>query len=234
MGNAAINRDPRIDAYIARSTEFARPILAHLREIVHEGCPGVVENVKWGMPSFEYKGLLCGMAAFKQHCTFGFWKHTLVVGEAERPAARGGRSKATAREAAKAKEKKRQPAAKTARSDEAMGDFGRITKVSELPSRRQILQWVRKAAALNDAGVKVERPRRAPARPLPVPADLAAGLKKNKAAAAHFEAFSPSKRKDYIEWITEAKTAETRNRRLAAALEWIAEGKSRNWRYERC
>lgn len=234
MSKSPDSRDPRVDAYITKSAEFARPILTHLREIVHEGCPGVVENVKWGMPSFEYKGLLCGMAAFKQHCTFGFWKHTLVVGEEEKPAARSGRSKATAGAAAKAKEKKRQPAAKTAGSDEAMGDFGRIRKVSELPSRRQILQWVRKAAALNDAGIKVERPKRAPARPLPVPPDLAAGLKKNRAAAAHFEAFSPSKRKDYIEWITEAKTEETRNRRLTTALEWIAEGKSRNWKYERC
>lgn len=228
MSKVANSRDPRIDAYIASAAEFARPILTHLRQIVHEGCPRVVENVKWGMPSFEYKGLLCGMAAFKQHCTFGFWKHSLVVGQDEKPAGRR-RSKTSTATA-----KKKQSSAKPAKSDEAMGDFGRITTLSDLPSRRQILRWVRKAVALNDAGIKVERPKRAPARSLPVPPDLAAGLKKSRTAAAHFDAFSPSKRRDYIEWITEAKTEETRNRRLITALEWIAEGKSRNWKYERC
>ena len=204
MTKSAPKRDARVDAYIAKSADFAKPILVHLREVVAEGCPEAVETVKWSAPSWEYKGLLCGMAAFKQHCTFGFWKHSLVVGE-DRYA-----------------------------ENEAMGQFGRITKVSDLPSRKALLAFVRRAAKLNDEGVKVAKPKRTPAKPLPVPADLAAALKKNKAAAGHFEAFSPSKRKDYIEWLTEAKTVETRQRRLATAVEWIAEGKARHWKYERC
>lgn len=214
MSKSTANRDPRIDAYIAKSADFARPILAYLREVVREGCPEAVETLKWNSPSWEYKGLLCGMAAFKQHCTFGFWKHSLVVPDEPKAAgkSKNGGSKA----------------------DEAMGQFGRITTIAELPPKKTLIGYVRKAAKLNEEGVKLPRPKRAPAKPLPVPADLAAALKKSKPAAGHFERFSPSKRKDYIEWLTEAKTAETRQRRLATAIEWIAEGKSRNWKYERC
>ncbi|GIK16737.1 MAG: hypothetical protein BroJett003_17010 [Planctomycetota bacterium] len=194
--------DPRIDAYIAKSADFAKPILTYLRQIVHEGCPNVTETLKWRMPAFEYKGLLGGMAAFKRHCTFGFWKHALVLGD------------------------------ETA-ADEAMGQFGRITKLSDLPSRRELLSYVRKAAKLNDDGVKIPRPPRGAARKLRTPPDLAAALRKNTTAAARFANFSPSHRNEYIEWITEAKAPETRRRRLATAIEWIAEGKGRNWKYER-
>ncbi|MCG3130966.1 MAG: hypothetical protein FLDDKLPJ_01741 [Phycisphaerae bacterium] len=203
--------DPRIDAYIAKSADFARPILTHLRRIVHEGCPNVTETLKWSMPAFEYKGLLCGMAAFKRHCTFDFWKHSLVMGD-----------EAAAGEAS--------PVAKI---DEAMGQFGRITKLSDLPPRRVLLSYVRKAAKLNDEGVKLPRAPRGPAKKLRTPPDLAAALKKNKTAATNFTAFSPSHRNEYIEWITEAKAKETRQRRLATAIEWIAQGKGRNWKYER-
>lgn len=233
MSTAPPARDPRVDAYIAKSAEFARPILSYLREIVHEGCPQATETLKWSSPSFEYKGLLCGMAAFKQHCTFGFWKHTLVVGDdalTEKPKARKA---ATATKSGDARAAGKSSAGES-KADEAMGQFGRITSLADLPPKKVLLAYVRKAAKLNDEGVKVPRPKRAPSKPLPVPADLAAALKKNKAAAKHFEAFSPSKRKDYIEWLTEAKTDETRQRRLATAVEWIAEGKGRNWKYERC
>lgn len=211
------NRDPRVDAYIENAADFAKPILVHLRELVHEGCPAAQETIKWGMPSFEYKGILCGMAAFKQHCAFGFWKHALVVGE-------GGPANSSARGTSKVEQAKR----------DAMGDFGRVTKVSELPPRRLLLKYVKKAVALNDSGVRSPRPPRKPKVDLVVPPDLSAGLKKSKKAAGYFADFSYSKKKDYIEWLTTAKSVETRARRLATALEWIAEGKSRNWKYERC
>lgn len=228
------NRDPRIDAYIARSAEFARPILSYLREVVHEGCPQATETLKWNTPSFEYKGLLCGIAAFKQHCTFGFWKHSLVV--EDDAAASGGPTAGKAASATKSGGARAagKSSAGESKVDEAMGQFGRITRLSDLPPKKVLLGYIRKAAKLNDEGVKIPRPKRAPSKPLPVPADLAAALKKNKSAAQHFEAFSPSKRKDYIEWLTDAKTAETRQRRLTTAIEWIAEGKGRNWKYERC
>lgn len=194
-------RDPRVDAYIARSAEFARPILTHLRDIVHSACPEVEETLKWNAPHFMYHGMLAGMSAFKAHCAFGFWRGSLVTG------GDGGIE------------------------TQAMGQFGRITSLRDLPPKREIVGYVKKAMQLNEAGVKA-RPRKHPPRPeLPVPAELTAALRKHPKARATFEAFSPSHQREYVEWIAEAKTDETRKRRLASALEWMSEGKSRNWKY---
>jgi uncharacterized protein YdeI (YjbR/CyaY-like superfamily) len=198
-------RDPRIDDYIAKSAEFARPVLRHLRAVVHAACPGVEEDIKWGMPAFSYRGgLMCGTAAFKQHCTFGFWKAALILG----------------------------PDGKSA--EKAMGQFGRITSVAELPSRRILTGYIKQAMVLNETGAKVSKPRSKPKPPVRLPADLSAALKKNSKARATYDGFSPSHRRDYVEWITEAKGAETRQRRVSTAVEWMAEGKSRNWKYENC
>jgi uncharacterized protein YdeI (YjbR/CyaY-like superfamily) len=196
-------RDPRVDAYIAKSADFARPILTTIRDTVHAACPDVVEEIKWSFPHFTYKGMLCSMASFKQHCAFGFWKGSLVVGG-------------------------------SAKEADAMGQFGRLAKVSDLPPKKTLVRYVKKAMELNDQGIKVEKrpPRRTTVDTAP-PADLAAALKKNTKANASFNALPPSHRREYIEWITEAKGAETRARRLAQSLEWMAEGKSRNWKYER-
>lgn len=195
-------RDARVDAYVAKSADFAKPILIHIRETVHGACPDVEESWKWSFPTFMYKGILCSMAAFKQRCTFGFWKGALVLGA-------------------------------DANNADAMGQFGRITSMADLPSKKSLAGYVRKAAALNDAGVKVVRTstRRAPKPPAKVPADLAAALKKNKKAQATFEGLSPSHKREYIEWITEAKREETCARRLKTAIEWLAEGKPHNWKY---
>jgi hypothetical protein len=190
--------DPRVDAYIAKSPEFARPILTRLRKVVHRGCPGVVETIKWGMPSFEHHGILCGMAAFKAHCAFGFWNRALEIAD---------------------------PEAKT-----AMGQFGRIASASDLPKDAVLVAYVREAARLNETGQKVGPVRKARA-PLPVPKALAAALKKKPVALKKFEEFSPSQKRDYSEWISEAKTDATREKRLATALEWIGQGKPRMWKY---
>jgi uncharacterized protein YdeI (YjbR/CyaY-like superfamily) len=196
-------KDPRVDEYIANAAPFAQPILVKLRAIVHEACPDVEETIKWRMPSFEYKGLLCGMAAFKQHCTFGFWKHKEVVGDD--------------------------------RAREAMGSFGCIRKPADLPPKRELVGYIKKAMALNDSPVKTPRLLKHPKKPPPaMPDDLAAALKRNKAARTTFEKFPPSHRREYIEWIVEAKREETRAKRLATTLEWLAEGKTRNWKYENC
>jgi uncharacterized protein YdeI (YjbR/CyaY-like superfamily) len=200
-------RDPRIDTYIAQSADFARPILNHLRDLVHSACPDVEETLRWSMPSFTYAGgILCHMAAFKQHCAFGFWKGSLIVP-----------SDGTSNEA-------------------AMGQFGRITRVSELPPKKVLTGYIKQAMKLNQEGVKVpERAR--PAKPRAAPAtpdDLAAALKKNKAAKATFDAFSPSCRREYVDWIVEAKREETRQKRIVQAVEWMAEGKQRNWKYQNC
>jgi uncharacterized protein YdeI (YjbR/CyaY-like superfamily) len=200
----AMTIDPRIDAYIARQADFARPILEHVRAAVHEACPGVEETMKWSMPTFVYGGgILCGMAAFKQHASFGYWKHALVVGEGE--------------------------------PRDGMGSYGKLTSVKELPPKKTLLAHIKRAMQLNLDNVKSPAQRKAAPKPPPeAPADLVAALKKNAQARKAFEAFPPSAQRDYVEWIVEAKREETRAKRLAQAVEWMAEGKRRNWKYENC
>ena len=195
-------RDPSVDTYIESSADFAKPILNYLRETVHAAVPDVEEAMKWSFPHFMYKGMLCSMASFKQHCAFGFWKGSLVLN--------GNQTR------------------------DAMGHLGRITTLRDLPSKKALTGYIREAAALNDQGVKVARqPMRATPRPLNVPTDLAGALEKNKQAKSAFDAFPPSHKREYVEWITDAKSDDTRTRRLTTAIEWMAKGKSRNWKYER-
>ncbi len=197
-------KDPRIDVYIAKSPEFAKPILAHLRELVHAACPDVEETMKWSRPHFMYKGMLCGMSSFKEHCAFGFWKGSLIVKDGKRE------------------------------TDAAMGHFGRITSLTSLPANKVITGYIKSAMKLNEDGVKPPERVKKPPKPVVVPDDLAARLKRNKKAQATFEAFSPSHKREYIEWITEAKTDATRTKRLETTIEWLAEGKPRNWKYMNC
>lgn len=199
-------RDARVDAYIAKSAEFARPILEHLRAVVHAACPDVVETMKWSFPHFDYKGMLCSMAAFKEHCAFNFWKGALLGLENGGEEGRG------------------------------MGQFGRLTCVADLPAKAVLAGHLREAIRLNDAGVKspARSKPKAPPKPVVVPDDLANALAANPAAGAAFDAFPPSHRREYVDWITEAKTQATRTRRLETAVAWMAEGKSRNWKYANC
>lgn len=199
-------KDPRVDAYIEEASSFARPILRRLRKVVHQGCPDVSETLKWSMPSFEYKGILCGMAAFKAHAIFGFWKHNLL-------------------------EKRLESLGKDA--DSAMGSFGCLRKLSDLPSDAVLLSLVRDATELNDKEIKVPARRKAAPKKVVVPDNLSAALKKNKKASATFTGLSPSHRREYIEWITEAKREETRARRLKTTIELLAAGKTKNWKYEK-
>lgn len=198
------SHDPRIDAYIAKSAEFSRPILGYLREVVHETCPDVEETMKWSMPHFDYKGMMCAMSAFKSHCAFGFWKGSLIAGLKPNSASGG----------------------------ESMGHLGAIRSLDDLPPRETLAAWVREAMRLNDEGIAVPRAKKAPKPAAEVPADLAAALALNERARQVFEAFPPSHRREYIDWIVEAKRDETRARRVAQAVEWVAEGRQRNWKYE--
>jgi len=197
------SHDPRIDKYIEKAQPFARPILERIRRAVHTACPGVTETIKWSMPAFEYKGPLVGMAAFKAHCALSFWKASLM---------------------------KTVP---TDRGVDAMGEFGRLESLDDTPTEARLVKMVKEAAALNDAGVKVNRVAKAPKPPLKAPAYMLSAIKKNKKAQATFDAFSPSCKRDYVEWITDAKAEATRDRRLETAVQWMAEGKIRNWKYAR-
>jgi uncharacterized protein YdeI (YjbR/CyaY-like superfamily) len=195
--------DPRIDAYIAKSAEFARPILEHIRKTVHAACPAVEETVKWSMPFYMYNGRpLANMAAFKAHCAFGFWNRQ---------------------------------GSDPDKGKEAMGEFGRIETLKDLPAKVELAKRVKAQMALIDAGESVIRKAKHEPKPAPaMPADLSAALKKNAKARKTFESFPPSAQREYVEWIVEAKREETRAKRLEQAVEWMAQGKRRHWKYENC
>jgi uncharacterized protein YdeI (YjbR/CyaY-like superfamily) len=197
--------DPRIDTYIDNAAEFAQPILRHIRSMVHQHCPDASETIKWSMPHFEYKGsLFCHFAAFKQHCALGFWLGELL--EIDR------------------------------KLHKAMGDFGRITSLEDLPNDKEFASLLTAAMKLHDSGAKL--PARAKTKTdqkeLEIPTEFLSAVKKNKAAFATFDAFSYSNKKEYVSWYSEAKTDATREKRLAQAIDWMAEGKRRNWKYENC
>jgi len=197
--------DRRVDAVIEKAAPFARPILVRLRKVVHAALPDVEEDLKWRHPTFLHQGILAGMAAFKQYCSFGFWKEAPLL---ERLSAADGK---------------------------AVDALGRLTSVDELPSDRTLIRILKVAAKMNQDGVKMPRtkPRPKSERMVTVPPDLKSALGKNARARASFDAFSFSHRKEYVDWLNEAKTDETRARRLETAIDWMAEGKPRNWKYMR-
>lgn len=197
-------RDPRFDEYIEKSAEFAQPILKHIRELVHLACPNITETLKWSMPHFDYKGSVCHMASFKKHCALGFWKQPLL-------------------------EQNAFPQKTT------MGGFGRIESLADLPDDKVIISLIHQAVKLNEQGIKVNRPPNSKEKKeLVVPEILTAALSKNTAAKTTFDSFPYSKKKDYVEWLNEAKTEATREKRLATTIKQLAEGKARNWKYEKC
>lgn len=201
-------REKAMDAYIAKSADFAKPILNHIRELVHKVCPDVEEKMKWSMPHFDYKGeMMCGMAAFKQHASFGFWKAALM---------------------------KDPVLIESAKTEVAMGHLGKITSLKDLPSDKKLAAWIKEAMLLNDKGIKVpSKAKSAEKKELVVPDYFIKALAKNKKAQKVWDAFAYSHKKEYLQWITEAKTEATRESRMATTLEWVAEGKGRNWKYEK-
>jgi uncharacterized protein YdeI (YjbR/CyaY-like superfamily) len=198
-------KDQRIDAYIETSAGFAQPILKHLRKLVHHVCPEAEEKMKWSFPHFDYKGeMMCSMAAFKQHAVFNFWKASLM----------------------------KDPALiENAKSEVAMGHFGRITSLKDLPSDKKIMGYIKEAMLLNEQGIKVVKNKPTLKAELEIPEYFTRAVKKNKKAWATFEAFSYSNKKEYVQWVKDAKTEETRAKRLEQSVEWMSEGKIRNWKY---
>ena len=198
--------DPRVDAYIERSADFAKPILLHIRKLVHIACPDVKEKMKWSFPHFDYKDeMMCSMASFKAHVAFGFWKQSLMEEDAAFPAEKT-----------------------------AMGSFGRLTSVKDLPNDRTMKKLIADAMKLNDEGVKVKRAFVSRDKTeLNVPDVLLEALAKHEVAAETFNNFPQGCKREYVDWITEAKTDATRDKRLATTIEWLSEGKRRNWKYER-
>jgi len=203
-----VKKDERVDAYIARAAEFAKPILIHLRELMHSTCPDVEETWKWSFPVFVYKGaILCNMAAFKEHCAFGFWKASLMDDTDH---------------------------LFDLQDKDGMGHLGKIYSLKDLPKDTVLKKYIRAAMKLNEDGIKVPARAKVAEKDKPelkVPDYFTAELSRNEQARLAFDAFSYSHKKEYLEWITDAKTEATRNKRMAQAIEWLQEGKSRNWKY---
>ena len=196
-----------IDAYISKSADFAKPILHHIRELVHNACPDVEEKMKWSFPHFDYKGeMMCSMAAFKQHAVMSFWKASIMKDKA---------------------------LLAMARSEEAMGHLGKMISLKDLPPDKKMTAYIKEAMKLNELGIKLpSKPKSTEKKEIELPDYFMKALKSKK-ALQDFNNASYSFRKEYIEWITGAKTEDTRNKRMATAIEWIIEGKSRNWQYKK-
>ncbi len=211
MATTEVN--PAVDLYIATAQPFAQPILIHLRELIHKACPDVEETMKWSRPFFVYRGsILCNIAAFKTHCSLGFWGKEINPLLVEAGVLR----------------------------QDGMGSLGRITGVDGLPADLQMLLWLKTAVQQIASGEYISpiaarrRLVKAPKPTLDAPVEFTSALKKNRKAAMAFAGFSPSSQREYLEWVTEAKRPETRDKRIATAVEWIAEGKQRNWKYQAC
>ncbi len=198
--------DPRVDKYIVMAQPFAQPVLIKLRALIYKACPGVTETIKWGMPSFEYMGPLCSFASFKNHCSFGFWKTSLI------------------------KDPEKYLQKRSAQGGEAMGNLGKMTSVQDLPPARVMIDFIRQAMQLNAAGIRVEKKKLVP-NSLPTPPELQKALNKNNKARFYYDKFSPSQQKEYNQWIADAKTIVTQKKRIKDAIEWISAGKIRNWKY---
>lgn len=198
-------KDKRVDAYIEKAQPFAKPILIHLRKLVHKVCPDTEETIKWSFACFDYKGTFCSMAAFKEHCSFGFWKAALM------------------KDADKLK----------SNQATAMGHLGKIKSIDDLPPDKVLTAYIKEAMKLNEDGIKLPPRKKTVIKDLVIPEYFTKELNKNKKAFQAFEKFPPSHKKEYLQWITEAKTESTRNKRMETAIEWMSEGKGRNWKYER-
>lgn len=198
-----------IDKYITNAADFAKPILAHWRRLIHERCPEVIEVLKWGIPHFEYKNEnIFVIASYKNHCSFSFLKESLMT----------------------------DPRLKANKELKPIQKFlGKVTKQENLPPDEEFIAMLDEAVQLNEKGIKIQREKPANEKPkvFETPDYLLAALIAKPKAKEVFDSKSNSFRKEYIIWITDAKTDETRQKRISEALEWIAEGKGRFWKHQK-
>lgn len=203
----AQNLNPEVDDYLAKAPAFARPIADHLRSLLHATCPELVEDIKWSLPHFSYRGeMMCVFAAASKHCSFTFLKQEIM----KDPRLRANPA---------------MPAAKRF--------LGKITSIADLPADAELIAFIKEAMALNEQGMKPPRRESKTPKEIAMPEEFARALAANPAAREIFEAKSPSFRKEYLVWISDAKTEVTRQKRIDESLDWIAEGKGRFWKYQK-
>ncbi|KAF2080744.1 YdeI/OmpD-associated family protein [Flavobacterium sharifuzzamanii] len=198
------NYNKDVTAYIAKMADFAKPILNHLREVIFSACPEAEENIKWGTPHYSYKGdHLVMMGGFKQHCSFSLYKAELMKDAEIQASVKAGKK---------------------------FGYMDKIKDLSELPSKEKLTAYIKEAMVFNENGTAKPKPvKEKSTAEVVAPKEFVDALKKDTKATEIFESKSPSFRKNYIIWIADAKTDETRNKRISQSLEWIAEGKDRFW-----
>lgn len=197
--------DERVDAYIEKSAPFAQEILKHIRNVVHQASPLINETIKWGFPHFDYKATICSMAGFKAHCAFGFWKASLM----------------------------KDPYQLFGDKREAMGHLGRLESLADLPSDKILTEYILEALRIDETGLKVKKIATATKAEIPMPNYFEIALVNNPKAKQQFDNFSPSHRREYLEWVTTAKTEATQLKRMATAIAWLTDGKSLNWKYQK-
>lgn len=192
--------------YINQSQPFAQPILQYLRKLIHDTHPELEEEFKWSFLAFTLNGrIIVSMASFKEHVAFGFW-----LGEHMKDPYK----------------------IFVTGKDRAMGQLGKIQSIEDLPERKILEEYIAECIQLSESGKKITTGKKNTKTPQLVEPDyFTEQLESNINAFENYNTFSASKKRDYIEWLMDAKTEATRNKRLTQAIEWISEGKPRNWKY---
>lgn len=195
------NANPKVDAYIDKAAPFAQPILKKIRALMHKACPEITEEIKWGAPAFMHEGIVSGMVAFKAHVRFSFWRGKEME----------------------------DPDGLFENDGASFMNCEKFADAKDLPADKVMIKYIKAAVALNASDIK--KPKPAKRKAIAVPDYFKKALATNAKAKKTFENFSPSCQREYVEWITEAKREATREKRIATALEWMAEGKDKNWKY---
>ena len=186
-------KSENVTTYIENAASFAQPILSKIREIVHQACPEIEENLKWSFPHFNYRGkIICSMAAFKQHCAFTFWLAAQLKDQ-DKILQRG-------------------------ESQKSMGHLGKLQSPDQIPDQNILINYIHEAINLSQAESRVVR-KLTDRTEIKIPVELEAALKKNKEVYRKFDQLPYSHRREYVNYITEAKKADTRERRITKTIE---------------
>jgi len=202
-----MKKNPKVDAYILNTAPFAQPILNELRATLETAEPELEETIKWGFPCFTFQSkLICSFSAYKNHCVFRFWQGSNLKDSA---------------------------GILTKVGETEMGELSKIKNLEDLPNSEILINYIREAIELSK---KKSTKTIVSEKKITIDLksyDLQEIFSSFPKQAEKFDTFSPSHRKEYISWINEAKTEDTKLKRIKTMMEWLLEGKSRNWKYEK-
>jgi uncharacterized protein YdeI (YjbR/CyaY-like superfamily) len=203
-----MKKNQKVDDYILKSASFSQPILYKMRAIIEEAEPHIEETIKWGFPCFTYQNkIICSFSAYKNHCVFRFWQGSSLE-DSDGILAKVGETE--------------------------MGELSKIKNLEDLPNSEVLIKYIRTAIELSQKGSAKKPMTKEKKLTIDLKSiDLPEIFNSFPKQAEKFDTFSPSHRKEYISWINEAKTDETKLKRIKTMMEWLLEGKSRNWKYEK-